>query len=105
RHVVIDGRDREIRTADATARETEPFESLRRRDFVDEMKVDVQECRPSLRLADDVRVPNLFERGSRHTSLRPGRRGGTAERLRSLSSADRHRRAGTSLSIPRVYTA
>src|SRR6185437_10477413 len=44
-HVVIDGGDAAVRTAYLAAGETEPLKRLRRSDLVEQLQIDVEQCR------------------------------------------------------------
>ncbi len=60
RDVVIDRCDGAIRPTDNSALATKAFESLRRRDLVHEVQIDVEQWRPSVRLIradNDVTFP------------------------------------------------
>ena len=61
RHVVVDGRDGAIGTAHLAARQAQPFKRLRRRDFVDQLQVDVEQRGFALRLDHHVLLPDFFE--------------------------------------------
>ena len=65
RHVVIDGREGEIGTPDLAAAQAQAFERLRRRHFVNEVTIDVEQGAAVLELAHDVRIPDLVEQGAR----------------------------------------
>ena len=59
--VVVLGRDREVRPADARPGEAEPVERLRAGDLVHEVEVDVEQVgRLPLPLAHQVAVPHLL---------------------------------------------
>src|SRR6478672_1980563 len=87
RHVVIDGAERQIRTAHTTARLSQTVECLGRRDLVNEMEIDVEKRWLALRLTNDVSLPEFIEqrlhgyfiqrdtRGAyRRFQLQPGKR-------------------------------
>ncbi len=65
RRRMVGGRDREIRTADFQAARSQSVKCLRRRDFVDQMQVDVEQRGCGFELGDNVVVPDLFDDGSR----------------------------------------
>jgi hypothetical protein len=60
-NVMVDGRNRALRLPDLAAGGTQPIKRLRRSNFVNEVQIDVDERRLVGGLADDVRVPKLFE--------------------------------------------
>ena len=69
RHIVVFGRDRQVRAAHGTTGEPQPVEGLRAGHLVNQMQVDVDEvgltC-PALSGSgnDDVVVPHLFGHGA-----------------------------------------
>src|SRR6201987_4496804 len=65
RDVVIGYRHRRIRPANLAARELQPFEGLRRRDLVDQVKIDVDQVGVFALRGDDVVVPDLVKKGAR----------------------------------------
>jgi len=56
---VVYGRQRLVRPAHFQPPLAERLERLRRRDFMDEMQVDVQDCRAARLLGHDMRVPDF----------------------------------------------
>ena len=60
---MIDGRKRQIGPAHFAPAEAQAFERLRRRDFVDQMAIDVEERATVFELAHHVRVPHLVQQG------------------------------------------
>ena len=58
---VIDGAERQVRTADLDAPLAEAAEGLGRGDFVDQMQVDEEQRRGAFALGDDVVIPHLFD--------------------------------------------
>jgi hypothetical protein len=60
-HVVVDSRERQVGPAHLPACKTESLERLWRRDFVHEMKVDVNEGRFAGSLSHEVRRPDFLE--------------------------------------------
>src|SRR5215216_184485 len=61
RDVMVDGGDGQFWPAHRATGRAQTVESLRRRDLVHEVQVDVEQRRLVRRLAHGVRVPNLFE--------------------------------------------
>lgn len=61
RDVMVFGRNRQIRTADLTAGDSQTFKRLRAGDFVDQMQIDVQHRLLARFVVDNVLVPDLFE--------------------------------------------
>ena len=60
-HVVIDRGEGPVGAPHATSRRAQPAERLRRRDFVHEMQVDVEQRQSVVELTDDVRIPEPIE--------------------------------------------
>jgi hypothetical protein len=56
----------QLRPADSSPAEAQPFESLRGRDFVDQMKVYIEQGWTARALLHDVGIPDLLEQRSRH---------------------------------------
>src|SRR3712207_5888329 len=69
-------REREVGAADLASREPEPLERLRRRYFVHEVQVHVQQVRLTLGAPHDVLLPYLF-----HQRLRSAHRPSPFSRL------------------------
>ncbi|SKX94667.1 Uncharacterised protein [Mycobacteroides abscessus subsp. abscessus] len=71
RHVVILGRDRQVRPVDGPAREPQTFECLRTRDLVNEVEIDEDQIGvvATVRVSayDDVVVPHLLGESTRLT--------------------------------------
>ena len=87
RHVVIDGRERQIRPAHFASGEAQTFERLRRRDLVHQVPVDVEQGAAVFELAHDVRVPDLVEQNGAMVLRRHGRNAADLEcRVRRLRS-------------------
>ena len=61
RHVVVDGGHGAVGAAKRPAGNAKAFECLRRRDFVDEVQVDIEERRLIGRLGYQMRFPDFFE--------------------------------------------
>ena len=73
RDVVVGDRHRRIGTAHLAAGELQPLEGLRRRDLVDQVKVDIDQVGAFALRGDDVVVPDLVEQRARrgHGFLTP----------------------------------
>ena len=65
RHVVIDDGERLFRRAHLAARQAQAFERLRRRHFMHEMPVDIEQAGAVLLLVDQMIVPDLVVEGTR----------------------------------------
>ena len=61
RHVVIDGREGQIRAANLPPGKPQPLECLGRGHFMHQVAIDVKQRAAIVQLADDVRVPDLVE--------------------------------------------
>ena len=59
-HVVIDSAESKIRTSHFSTCLAQAIKRLRRRYLVNEMKIDVKECRLTTRFTNDVRVATVF---------------------------------------------
>ena len=66
RCVVIHRRDRQIWTTHAAAGEPQALKGLRRRDFVDQVQIDVEQRGLARHVAHDVSVPDFLEEGPGH---------------------------------------
>ena len=65
RNVVVGDRHRRVGPANLAAGELEPFEGLRRRDLVDQVKIDVDQVGAFALRGDDVAFPDLVEQRAR----------------------------------------
>ncbi len=65
RNVVIDHRERLLRRMDLAAGHAQAFEGLRRRHFMDEVTIDVEQTGAVLGLVDQMIVPDLVVQGCR----------------------------------------
>ena len=65
RHVVVGHRHRRVGPANLAAGELQPFEGLRRRDLVDQVKIDVDQVGAFALRGDDVVLPDLVKEGAR----------------------------------------
>src|SRR6185437_15193496 len=65
RDVVVGNGDRRIRPPHLAAGELQPFEGLRGRHLMAEVKIDIEEMGALARRGDDMAVPNLVAQGAR----------------------------------------
>ena len=70
RHVVVDGRERQVGASDPTPGQPQAVEGLRAGHLVDQVTIDVEERR-LLGRRDDVAVPDLLEQCLGHVLNRP----------------------------------
>ncbi len=65
RDVVVAHGHRRVGPAHLAAGEAQPLESLRRRHFMDQVQIDIDEVRALALWGDDMTVPDLVEQGTR----------------------------------------
>jgi hypothetical protein len=67
-NVVIGSSECKIRATNLPSCKTKSLESLRRSHFVNQVTIDVKNCRLVGLLNDDMSVPDFFEQGFRHSA-------------------------------------
>jgi hypothetical protein len=64
RHIVVDGNERAVGPTNAALGQAQPIKGLRRRDFVDQMAIHVDQGRLAV-VVDQVIIPDFLKQGAR----------------------------------------